>query len=142
MEKTKTLSEQLCELCGIKPRKVCGKCSHQGVEWPEEDLERLCCELDYFPEECKKSKNMYIDFENPENFVKLLELMTTQGMGYNIQLFDYPNDLRIDFTWDENENFYIGGNSFKEVYLRFCIQICNLENGNIKQAIRNYNGWV
>ena len=117
------LSKQLCEICGIKPKLNCINCPHP--------CETAC-------NNCSYSDLNYPDFEQPTNFVKLQKLLIEMGMGLDIQLFDYPTKLQIRFCWDdENFTFKIYGDSLEEVFLRFAIQICELDDeGDIKQAIR------
>lgn len=105
------LSRQLCKICGIEP-----------------------ITFDYE----LAFRKVYPDFEQAENFVKLQKLLIEIGMGFDIQLFDYPTKLQIRFCWDdENFTFKIFGDSLEEVFLRFAIQICELDDeGDIKQAIR------
>lgn len=107
------LSKELCEICGIEP-KLDGSNPALSVQ------------------------PVYPDFEQPTNFVKLQKLLIEMGMGLDIQLFDYPTKLQIRFCWDdENFTFKIYGDSLEEVFLRFAIQICELDDeGDIKQAIR------
>ena len=84
-----------------------------------------------------------VDFTTPENFVKLQKLMIESGMGFDIRLVDYPIKLEIRFCWDDPDFlFKVQGNSFEEVFLRFILQICELdEEGDIKQEIRETE-WV
>lgn len=105
------LSKELCEICGIEP-----------------------ITFDYE----LAFRKVYLDFEQAENFVKLQKLLIEIGMGFDIQLFDYPTKLQIRFCWDnENFTFKIFGDSLEEVFLRFAIQICELDDeGDIKLAIR------
>ena len=111
------LSKELCEICGIKPKII-------------EDYD-------------SNEYEIYPDFEQPTNFVKLQKLLIEMGMGLDIQLFDYPTKLQIRFCWDdENFTFKIYGDSLEEVFLRFAIQICELDDeGDIKQAIKETE-WV
>ena len=137
------LSKELCEICGIKrKRKIF-----------DQRCDNTCKYLDktdvYNP--CKRGNNLcptyikyvYPDFEQAENFVKLQKLLIEMGMGLDIQLFDYPTKLQIRFCWDdENFTFKIYGDSLEEVFLRFAIQICELDDeGDIKQAIKETE-WV
>lgn len=110
------LSKELCEICGIEP-----------------------ITFDYE----LAFRKVYLDFEQAENFVKLQKLLIEIGMGFDIQLFDYPTKLQIRFCWDdENFTFKIFGDSLEEVFLRFAIQICELDDeGDIKLAIREAE-WV
>lgn len=116
MTKEKTLSEQLCELCGIKPKLNVAK-SYK---------------------EKQNIKDIYPDFENPENFVKLLELeirlpwynepsILAHFLNYyccNLgSRKNFLNDV-IDFISDKDECYPV-----EEINI-------------IKQAIRDYDGWV
>lgn len=160
---TKELSKKLCEIVGIKPcleyntnflqvdcydagdyvspfskqkinivfkGKQKGRCDFYGYytkgEWEKVENPKVTSVTKRYP-----------DFGQPENFVKLQETVCNLGMGYNIQLMDIsPTLLQIYFCWDEGFNFYIKGNTFQEVYLRYCTQIAELAE-NIKQAIRS-----
>ncbi len=99
------------------------------------DLSQQLCEL------CGIERT--VDFTKPENFVRLQKLLIEGGMGFDIQLIDYPTKLQICFCWDdENFTFKVHGNSLQEVFLCFAIQICELdEEGDIKQSIREAE-WV
>ncbi len=127
------LSKELCEICGIG---YIIKCKH-GEQFPQN------CDCDYSCEECSAHQKIFPNFENPENFVKLQKLMIEDGMGFDIQLIDYPIKLEIRFCWD-NSDFYfkVQGNSLEEVFLRFILQICELDKeGDIKHAIKETE-WV
>lgn len=63
---TKNLSRELCEICGIKPKKV----------------EKRCFECYLNMEECgcfDCYKEIYPDFTQPENFVKLLKIVSKKA---------------------------------------------------------------
>lgn len=117
----KDLSRELCEICGIEG---------ELVEYTTETTDG-CVNLG--------KKRVFLDFTQPENFVKLQKLLIENGMGFAIQLFDYPTKLKISFCWDDqNFTFKIFGDSLEEVFLRFAIQICELDDeGDIKQAIKS-----
>ena len=60
------ISKELCEICGIEPKKV----------------EKRCKECNLNMEECgcfDCCKEIYPDFEQPENFVKLLEIVSRRS---------------------------------------------------------------
>ena len=60
------LSKELCEICGIEPKRV----------------EKRCKECNLIMEECgcfDCYKEVYPDFEQPENFVKLLEIVSKKS---------------------------------------------------------------
>lgn len=62
---TTNYSRELCEICGIEPKKI----------------EMHCKECPYFMEECgcfDCEKEIYPDFIQPENFVKLEEIMLAE----------------------------------------------------------------
>ena len=67
----KDLSKQLCELCGIKPKKVkkcrAGECC---IDFP-------CCEGRWGDSSCYIEQT--IDFTKPENFVRLLEIVSRRS---------------------------------------------------------------
>ncbi len=133
-KETKTLSQQICELCGIKPRRVKPLlCEIKGYK-------HLTCE--FCVEEagkCKTEKKVYPDFENPENFVRLLELETE------------PNQATV---WclvnTQARHFYKHTTYSRKTFLSLLKVI--LENDPkttsdeqielIKQSIRDYDGWV
>lgn len=100
------------------------------------DLSKQLCEL------CGIEKK--VDFTKCENFVRLQKLLIEGGMGFDIQAIDFlPTMLQIRFCWD-NEDFIfkVLGISLEVVFLRFAIQICELdEDGDIKQSIREAE-WV
>lgn len=114
MTKEKTLSQQICELCGIKPKKVEKQCHECGLIMEE------CGCFDCY-------KEVYPDFENPENFVKLLEL-EFQYSSFRMDTFSYPK--RNGFVQDTLENI-----------LGELINFKSNEKDFIK-AIRDYDGWV
>lgn len=58
---TKELSKQLCELCGVEPKKVEKRCKECNLNMEE------CGCFDCY-------KEIYPDFTKPENFVRLFEL--------------------------------------------------------------------
>lgn len=129
MTKEKTLSQQICELCGMKPRYkyiVKGQSTELTV-----DKDWLIWKF-----KNRKSKSVfkvikaiktYLDFENPENFVKLLELKF-QYSSFRIDTFSYPK--RNGFVQDTLENI-----------LGELIKFKSNEKDFIK-AIRDYDGWV
>ena len=120
------LSKELCEVC-----RIAYTITEDNCRVYDNDGE-LCEQYVY-----------KLDFEQPTNFVKLQKLLIEMGMGLDIQLFDYPTKLQIRFCWDdENFTFKIYGDSLEEVFLRFAIQICELDDeGDIKQSIRETE-WV
>ena len=135
------LSKELCKICDIDSKTKCRpyECDQVGT------VVRDKCPADFSPnEKCLQHKDnttayySYPDFKQAENFVKLQKLLIEIGMGFDIQLFDYPTKLQIRFCWDdENFTFKIFGDSLEEVFLRFAIQICELDDeGDIKLAIR------
>lgn len=70
---TKTLSQQLCELCGIEPKILYKSKSNlsSGTCWKtREEYKNSACNQSW-----SETENIrYPDFENPENFVKLFNL--------------------------------------------------------------------
>ena len=63
------LSKELCEICGIG---YIIKCKH-GEQFPQN------CDCNYSCEECSAHQKIYPDFERPENFVKLLEIVSKKS---------------------------------------------------------------
>lgn len=145
----KDLSRELCEICGIKAkqftkdfktrekaasfgRKITGIPKFRGNKF---DIGSYTDNQSIYQVHWKE----FPDFTQPENFVKLQKLLIENGMGFAIQLFDYPTKLKISFCWDDqNFTFKIFGDSLEEVFLRFAIQICELDDeGDIKQAIKS-----
>lgn len=102
----KTLSQQLCELCGIRP-----KCINCGQTVSNENPCKMPCD-----------KQKYIDFENPENFVQLLELKYEKSNTIFSYVISRYNKIfnRQDFLW----------------------LLINVLNNEIKQSIHNYVGWT
>lgn len=151
---TKDLSRELCEICGIEAkqftkdfktrekaasfgRKITGIPKFRGNKF---DIGSYTDNQSIYQVHWKE----FPDFTQPENFVILQKkLIQELGMGFDVQLWDYPTKLQIRFCWDdENFTFKVYGNSLEEVFLRFAIQICELnEDGDIKQAIRETE-WV
>ena len=91
----KSLSQQLCEACGIEPIKLYGcefkNLSEYGIGWgvdvcPASEDESIKCE------QCKHSKVagfLYPDFENNnDNFIKLMELEIPHKNNKTITLFN------------------------------------------------------
>lgn len=58
----KSLSQQICEACGIEPKKDCTNCSHP-------------CEVAC--NNCSDGELVYPDFENHANLQKLFRMLTT-----------------------------------------------------------------
>lgn len=147
------LSKELCEICGREAkqftkdfktrekaasygRKITGIPKFRGNKF---DIGSYTDNQSIYQVHWKE----YPDFGQPENFLRLQKLLIEIGMGFDIQLIDYPTKLQIRFCWDdENFTFKIFGDSLEEVFLRFAIQICELDvEGDIKQAIREAE-WV
>ena len=75
-----------------------------------------------------KIQTKRLDFEQPENFVKLLELKTEDyGTILDIISTDYSLSTRIDFL--------------QCLYLRLATNAYS-DIDQIKQSIRDYDGWV
>lgn len=71
----KTLSQQLCELCGIEPKILYKSKSNlsSGTCWKtREEYKNSACNQSWSETE----NTRYPDFEKPENFVKLFNLIT------------------------------------------------------------------
>lgn len=152
MTKVKTLSQQICELCGMKSRKIC--CSYDGTcdncyssnEIKLQQKERnyigdfAFCKYDtaWQQEKCRNfrlKKEVYPDFENPENFVKLLELKT--------------GDLNPRIGVLIHNAYFLGTDFTRVECLKILIKIlCYPANqgsqvlDELKQSIRDYDGWV
>lgn len=118
---TKTLSAQLCEICGleyIKPKVVI-----DNSKCPNVDI-----------------KDFYLDFEKPENFVKLLELPIT-GISLGKYIISYCLPLGSNFTRGEILHSLI--NHIKNfVSINKDQPYLKMNVDNIKQSIRDYDGWV
>ena len=70
------LSQQLCEICGIKLKLNCINCP--------QPCETAC-------NNCSYSDLNYPDFENPENFIKLFTIITTiEDFTYSTGLYYIP----------------------------------------------------
>lgn len=116
---TKTLSEQICEECGVKPLFLC----------------KIHSET--------KCETVYPDFENSNNnFVQLQEFFADWGMGYTCQLIGIdPNRIEISFLWDKNTRFKTIAKTFKTAFLQYVLQLLELEKEEgeevLKQAIKN-----
>lgn len=111
---TKTLSEQLCEIVGLEYEKRIG----QG--------------------QCKII--VKLDFEKPENFVKLLELPIT-GISLGKYIISYCLPLGSNFTRGEILHSLI--NHIKNfVSINKDQPYLKMNVDNIKQSIRDYDSWV
>lgn len=140
MNEERTLSQQICELCGMKPRyKYIVK--GQSTE--------LTVDKDWLIWKFKDRKNKsvfkvikviktYPNFENPENFVKLYELMIDEEntlTGFIVIVLTHLNCL---------PNIPCNRKSYLQVLLAILqeksIQQTWIEK--IKQSIRDYDGWV
>ncbi len=99
----KTLSQQICKICGIKKKRVqdftCNKCKY---------LINNECERGDNP--CNNYKYVYPDFKNNNNFVKLLEIYfdckNIKKIILNSILDDFMqdktnNDLSIDYYYSD-----------------------------------------
>ena len=60
------LSKELCKICGVEPKKVEKRCKECHLNMEE------CGCFDCY-------KEIYPDFEQPENFVKLLEIVSRRS---------------------------------------------------------------
>lgn len=65
-KKMTNISKELCEICGIEPKKVEKRCKECNLNMEE------CGCFDCY-------KEIYPDFEQPENFVKLLEIVSRRS---------------------------------------------------------------
>ena len=114
------LSKKLCELCGIEPKIICDR-----------PIEIECYgTLDCM--ECEYIKEVYPDFEQPENFVKLLEIPVDSPKNTDIKIIDI---MLTSYTYIDRQTFLNQfliclKNSFCPSHYRF-----NLDY--IKQAIKN-----
>lgn len=146
MTKEKTLSEQLCELCGIKPKYKCrnvpclnfiGNTGFCNIS------EKRCnpseCKNEYEPDTThkfwKKGEAYYPDFKNPENFVKLLELKS--------------GDCRPRIGVLIRNAYFLGTDFTRVECLKILIKILCYPNNQgsqvldeLKQSIRDYDDWV
>lgn len=151
----KTLSKQICELCEIKPRKVCsnndGICdncySTNEIKLQQKEKGYIgnfaSCNYDTDNQEkCRNfrfKKEIYVNFENPVNFVKLLELGLDNG-SYTLG--------KIINTAMINQN----RKEFLTTLKHFLAQECQYSGGvfnwdeldinEIKHTICNYDKWV
>ena len=121
---TKTLSQQICELCGIETKyrepAICNMRDYPGC------LKANCKHYDKEQKICK-STPLSIDFENPENFVKLMELKFKHS-SFWIDTFSCPK--RKGFVSDMLENTIGELINFKS------------REKELIKAIRDYDGWV
>ena len=68
----KDLSKKLCELCGIKPKFF-------ALMQSEENWEEIPESVYYKIKDCSTTKIIYPDFTKPENFVRLLEIVSRRS---------------------------------------------------------------
>lgn len=87
MRSEENLSKQLCEICGIKRKKV-------------EDFSKGCNKCKYLVnDECQRGDNpckihykyVYPNFEQPENFVKLLEIVYKKSLYTGTPIGSFRN---------------------------------------------------
>lgn len=117
------LSRQLCELCGIKPKKVkkcrAGECC---IVFP-------CCEGRWGDSSCYIEQT--IDFTKPENFVRLLEIIhDNTSMG----AFLIRN---LSYCYPFVEDFLRVLNKFSNGKMEYSKSFIN----DIKQSIREAE-WI
>lgn len=163
---TKTLSEQLCEIVGLEipgklvfrkrnwDKKTYINSGHgykefdfksqpdayvdiiptrnwdekNGFSFPYSAIENIKKIYDEHGYDFIKIQTKRLDFEQPENFVKLLELKTEDyGTILDIISTDYSLSTRIDFL--------------QCLYLRLATNAYS-DIDQIKQSIRDYDGWV
>lgn len=81
---TEEISQKICEKCGIEPIKLTG-CSFVNLrKYGIEEGTDVCIHMEEEHFECKKCKfyntdeELFPDFGEPENFVRLYELQITQ----------------------------------------------------------------
>lgn len=111
MTKEKSLSQQICELCGIEYEKL-------EPDYRVQDDNGDICE--YY--------SYKLDFKTPENFVKLYELK-----------IDEDNTLGWFLTLTY-ENIYTR-EDFLDALIDYLTTTDDLFE-RVKQAIRDYDGWV
>lgn len=112
------LSKELCEICGIEPKMV----------------EKRCKECDLIIEECgcfDCYKEVYPNFEQPENFVKLLEIINKEmSMGaFLICNLYYEYSFTIEFL------------RLLKIFLNGGLEYGECVINKIKQAIRKTE-WI
>lgn len=131
----KTLSQQICEICGIEPKY---QCSYHSCICPIQDIGKFNpkCPKQAVTKECdaRSNKPCYIDFQNNNNnnnFVNLLELFHKNNF--------YINDISLNSAI-EKESFVI-------CFLKSLIKTLTDETISkkvkdvLKQAIKNED-WV
>lgn len=75
----KSLSQRICEMCEIEPKRDCTNCPHP-------------CEVAC--NNCSYSELIYPDFENNNNFVKL----------FNLNYTEYESDTIVNFVFTRCKN--------------------------------------
>lgn len=127
----KSLSQRLCETCGIEPKYWC---SYHSCICPIQDIGKFNskCPKQSVTKECdaRSSKLQYIDFEtNTRNFIKLFEIKVTGDITL-AQLF---------FSWNI-------ANYSRELFLKNLVYILKSDSNMdktviefIKEAIRQAN---
>lgn len=112
----KNLSQQICELCNIPYKK---KYSYFVAKYPDrKNSEGVSKEVDGV---------LKLNFESPENFVKLLELKLKHS-SFIIDTFNYPKDKT--FVATALVDILSGITAYKVQEQKFI------------QAIHDYDGWV
>ncbi len=101
------------------------------------------CQNEYKPDTThkfwKEGEAYYPDFENPENFVKLLELEISSKTTFGT-LWGYFCDKNKSLSLDRKQFLQM-----LRIYLKkekFHFQAQTIVHSRIKQSIRDYDGWV
>lgn len=128
MTKEKTLSQQICELCGMKPKEI------NKHNCP--DVNCVTFSDDKYCEICWRR---YPDFENPKNFVKLLEL-DISNKTTPATLWGYFCDKNKSLSLNREEFLQMLRIHLKREKFKFKCQ--EMIQANVKQSIRDYDDWV
>jgi hypothetical protein len=133
---TTNYSRELCDICGIEPIQ---RCKHfTGKEKCLMNIPHNACIC-----ECVEQGWVYPDFEKPENFVKLLNILYKLGINQDCDF----NLASMSFTQDD---YSVTGDSFEDIWLK-CL-LLELDKSNpdtfdskfsemVKQAIKSEE-WI
>lgn len=122
----KTLSEQICELCGIEPKIIRYECS-KGMghnkyvnSCPVYTLHKCKYEVGCRPETTMKPVYTFVDFEKNNNKIKLINLLIENDHIVTMSKNYYTiGNGSIDFVEDFPEHFSVEGNNLLEALYNY-----------------------
>lgn len=147
------LSQQLCGICGIEPKE---KCKHfTGKEKCLLDIPHNACYC-----ECFEQDYVYPDFEKPENFIKLEEIMLKELAKERLTVVkwvhEFGNELMHEYILitklghrfvfkhkgQKIDNWFVERESRTECLILFILwKVIPICGEQIKQAIKSEE-WI